>query len=227
MSKKVNVNENYLKLLEAGIPKAQINMYMKAELNADGPDTRYYEPKEKPKASRELVDKTVRDTEIYRRAKLAILSDSDLTVHSKEVILNAQRKQVAYGIDKYPEPLNPNTWSSVETIDHIFDESIDKLHYLVMLTIKLEQELVSRPSEDYDGLITDCEEWNAITSMIDNAIEELNYLVTLRDKLDTKKRPDDAMDAMAYSIALSGADFDGDVLTIFDEVYLNKLKEGK
>lgn len=89
-------------------------------------DPRYNEPKQAPKASEELVEETIEATEIYKRAK--------------ELILKAQRGQVAYGLDKYPEPLNADTWSMLETIDHIIDESIDKLHYLVMLRIKLEKE---------------------------------------------------------------------------------------
>lgn len=88
-------------------------------------DSRYNEPKGAPKTSEKMVDETIQSTEIYRRAKMQIM--------------NAQRKQVAYGLDKYPEPLNADTWSTVETIDHIIDESIDKLHYLNMLRIKLEQ----------------------------------------------------------------------------------------
>ncbi len=47
---------------------------------------------------------------------------------------------MAYGLEKYPEPLNADTWSIIETIDHIIDETIDKLHYLVMLRIKFENE---------------------------------------------------------------------------------------
>lgn len=97
-------------------------------------DFRYNEPKESPKASEELVNNTIAETEIYRKAKLAILQ--------------AQKKQVAYGLDKYPEPLNPNTWDILETIDHIIEESVDRLHYLVMLRIKMEQQLVGVKEDD-------------------------------------------------------------------------------
>lgn len=89
-------------------------------------DSRYKTPKSDPKADEQLIKKTIEANEIYSRAK--------------EHILNAQRKQVGYGLDKYPEPLNADTWSAIETIDHIIEESVDKLHYLCMLRIKLEQE---------------------------------------------------------------------------------------
>ena len=86
-------------------------------------DARYLKPKEEPKVSNEQITQTIEETRIYNEAK--------------QIILNAQRRQVGYGIEKYPEPLNADTWTIGETIDHIIDESIDKLHYLVMLKIKL------------------------------------------------------------------------------------------
>jgi hypothetical protein len=96
-------------------------------------DMRYKIPKTQPKTPQDTVDRTIVENEIYRKAKVSIL--------------NAQRKQVGYGLDKYPEPLNSNTWDTIETIDHIIEESIDKLHYLVMLRIKLEQEMISKNEE--------------------------------------------------------------------------------
>lgn len=93
-------------------------------------DARYNEPKEAPKADEKLVEETIEQTEIYRRAK--------------ELILKAQKKQVAYGLDKYPTPLSADVWDILETIDHILDESIDKTHYLVMLRIHLER-MASKP----------------------------------------------------------------------------------
>lgn len=97
-------------------------------------DDRYKIPKGEPKASDELVDRTIEETEIYRRAK--------------ELILKAQRKQVAYGLDKYTTPLSADVWDILETIDHILDESIDKTHYLVMLRIHLER-IAERQMEDF------------------------------------------------------------------------------
>jgi hypothetical protein len=90
------------------------------------PDTRYNVPKEEPKVSDEKVEETIEATEIYRRAK--------------ELIFKHQCKQVGYGLDKYPNPLSADVWDILETIDHIIDESIDKLHYLVMLRIHLERQ---------------------------------------------------------------------------------------
>ena len=89
------------------------------------PDTRYNTPKEKHKASDEQIDQTINETEIYRKAK--------------ERILKHQQGQVGYGIDKYPEPLNADTWTIFETLDHAMDESIDRMHYFEMLRDKFEE----------------------------------------------------------------------------------------
>ena len=43
------------------------------------PDTRYNTPKEAPKASEESIDKTIKETEIYRREKVAILQSRVLS----------------------------------------------------------------------------------------------------------------------------------------------------
>lgn len=88
-------------------------------------DTRYNLPRLPPNASEADVEDVIDRTPIY-----------DLT---RDAILGAQRRQVAYGLDKYPEPLNADTWTIIETIDHIISETADKLHYLTMLKIKLQQ----------------------------------------------------------------------------------------
>lgn len=88
-------------------------------------DHRYNEPKTKHKATEEQIDEALESTEIYKRAK--------------ELILNAQRGQIGYGIDKYPRTLSADVWNILETIDHILGEDIDKTHYLVMLRIHLER----------------------------------------------------------------------------------------
>lgn len=90
-------------------------------------DTRYVVPKEEPKTAMEDVTKEIMQNPIYSK----VLNE----------MLAAQRKQVAYGMDKYVETLNPNSWSVVETIDHIISETVDKLHYLAMLKIKLIEKL--------------------------------------------------------------------------------------
>lgn len=99
--------------------------------NGHAPDTRYNTPKYQPDPA--LIyeaEELIRKNEIYRRVG--------------SLLHSAQRKQVMYGMEKYPEPLNQDTWSELETIDHIIDESIDKLHYLMMLRIKLEQNNIHR-----------------------------------------------------------------------------------
>lgn len=101
-------------------PERKIDM---EALKMEYKDERYREPKGNHKADDLEIDKAMESTRIYKEAK--------------EHILKAQRNQVGYGIDKYPEPLNADTWSIVETIDHIISEGVDELHYLAMLRIKM------------------------------------------------------------------------------------------
>lgn len=96
-------------------------------------DERYLEPKVGHGIDEDLISKTIDSNDIYRRAK--------------EHILEAQRSQVGYGLSKYPESLNADTWTTVETIDHIIEESIDKLHYLTMLRMKILDEM---EKDEYD-----------------------------------------------------------------------------
>jgi hypothetical protein len=165
-------------------------------------DTRYNTPKEAPKASEEIVEETIITTEIYRQARLAIVQSYFLNGESRNAILEAQNKQVAYGIDKYTEPLNPNTWTINETVEHIMDESIDRLHYLIMLRIKLEQQLVSGAYNDILEVRTANSRIVSISRMIDNTIEELHYLVTLC--IDTDRELEvcrnGSIDTVAYAV---------------------------
>lgn len=178
-------------------------------------DTRYNTPKEAPKASEELVEETIMNTEIYRRARLAVVQAQFLSGESRTAILEAQRKQVAYGIDKYPEPLNPNTWTIGETVEHIMDESIDRLHYLIMLRIKLEQALVSGAFNDILEVRNTNSRIASISRMIDNTIEELHYLVNLVVVTDreTEAAPNTgyiSMKDLGIKLGVAGADMDGD-----------------
>ena len=177
-------------------------------------DIRYNQPKEAPITSEEIVEVTIVSTEIYRQARLAIIQDQLLTPESRTSILQAQAKQVAYGLDKYPEPLNANTWDTSETIDHILDESIDKLHYLVMLRIKLEQALVSGAYDDDIEVRNTTSRIVTISRMIDNNIEEMGYLVKLNVMLD--KEVEVRIDADEYILPPSPcSDFNSDKSMIY------------
>lgn len=106
-------------------------------------DTRYREPKGKHNATEEQIDAAIAESEIYQQAK-------------KEV-LEAQRGQIGYGVDKYPNPLNADTWTIIESLNHVIDESVDKLHYLIMVRIKLQRmEESERPKEhgEDEGTVT-------------------------------------------------------------------------
>lgn len=103
-------------------------------------DTRYKTPKCEPKTTLEKAEEVIEQNVIYSQAR--------------DEILMAQKRQVAYGLDKYPEALNPDSWDAVENINHIIEESVDQLHYLVMLRQKLMQnvlrDIVKETGENID-----------------------------------------------------------------------------
>ncbi|UVI31194.1 hypothetical protein [Paenibacillus spongiae] len=48
-----------------------------------------------------------------------------------------QKQQIEKGRQKYPEPLNPASWTELELIDHAMQEAVDQVHYLTALRIKV------------------------------------------------------------------------------------------
>lgn len=79
------------------------------------------EMKTKPdEITEEMIDEAISKSVIYQEA------------------IKALREQVAYGLRKYPEPLNYKTWDFKESIKHALSENSDKQHYLTMMLINAE-----------------------------------------------------------------------------------------
>jgi len=226
-------NDNKLTLEElvaSGFTVEHLEAYLKLqnEKKEQKGDSRYNVPKEEPKVSESLIDKTISETEIYRKAKM--------------LIMGAQRKQVGYGLDKYPKPLSADVWDILETIDHIVDESIDKLHYQVMLRIHLERLLAEQKASE--ARINTLEEENKMLREEIRKMKMLNRVsddirvwdskislydkgTITTDKLNTHVRVDKvgprtqaALDVMA-DVHSSGADLDGD-RAMFGDQYGNE-----
>lgn len=81
-------------------------------------DTRYLIPKTHHGLSPETINKAIESNDIYREVK---------------EMMNMQMDQVGYGMTKYPELLNPMSWTMVETLEHKAQEQVDELHYTIML----------------------------------------------------------------------------------------------
>lgn len=147
-------------------PKAVYNEALKTMRRQEEKDTRYNDPKGKPQATSEEIERAISENMIYSKVRELMMETG-----VGETGLDVQRQQVGYGLVKYPETLNGDTWSTVETIDHILEESVDRLHYLVMLRNNLI--LMS----------TDCS-WDDIMMVdriIETSIEEFHYLTLLKD----------------------------------------------
>jgi hypothetical protein len=168
-------------------------------------DTRYNVPKEEPKASRALVEQTIRNTDIYAKARLSILKRKGIDLNSRAEMLEVQNKQVAYGIDKYPEPLNADTWSMSETVSHIMDESIDRLHYLEMLKIKLENEMVNADHSDVYDIHVANSRISMVSNMIEMAVSEMDVLLKMGFLMDAeleKGTHNDELDGVAHAVGI-------------------------
>jgi hypothetical protein len=50
-----------------------------------------------------------------------------------ELFTRTQKAQIQKGLDKYPEPFNPYSWSPDELLNHALEETVDLTHYLVGL----------------------------------------------------------------------------------------------
>jgi len=49
---------------------------------------------------------------------------------AREQWLRVHFEQIAKGAAKYPEPLNPESWTQLQLIEHAMQENIDQFHYL-------------------------------------------------------------------------------------------------
>jgi DNA-binding protein H-NS len=61
-----------------------------------------------------------------------------LYVRAKEMFENIRIRQIQKGAEKYPEPLNPKSWSIKQLTEHGLMELADLLHYIVALLEKAE-----------------------------------------------------------------------------------------
>ena len=90
-------------------------------------DIRYNTPRPPLMTPKDVIDKAIDNNKIYREVK-DLLKDEE----SRE----AQRIQVGYGMSKYPETLNDESWSILEALEHIQGELVDGLHYISLLKEK-------------------------------------------------------------------------------------------
>jgi hypothetical protein len=56
-----------------------------------------------------------------------------------DLFTRTQKAQIQKGLDKYPEPFNPHSWSPDELLNHALEETVDLTHYLVGLKDLLDE----------------------------------------------------------------------------------------
>lgn len=112
--------ESYQQLINNGLIDDDGNTIPKENISGD---PRYNIPKKDHGFSDEEIDKVIDNNVIYSKAR--------------EELKKAQRRQVGYGMSKYPEPLTADSWTIIETLNHDIEETADSLHYKIMLREKL------------------------------------------------------------------------------------------
>jgi len=91
--------------------------------NNNHQDVRYNIPKKHHGVSKEAIEAAIDSNAIYREVRDRLPDEETREAH---------REQVAYGMTKYPELLNPMSWTMVEALDHKIQEQVDALQYTVM-----------------------------------------------------------------------------------------------
>lgn len=77
--------------------------------------------------------------ELVRRAfNRAAHREHKLYREAVEMFTATHRAQIDKGAEKYPEPLNPDSWTMHQLIDHSMQEVADQVNYLTALKIKLD-----------------------------------------------------------------------------------------
>lgn len=56
-----------------------------------------------------------------------------------QLFTRTQEAQIQKGMEKYPEPFNPHSWTPEELLNHALEETVDLTHYLVGLKELLDE----------------------------------------------------------------------------------------
>jgi hypothetical protein len=59
---------------------------------------------------------------------------------ARNLFLKTQDAQIHKGLQKYPEPFNPFSWTPQELLNHGLEEAVDLVHYLVGLKEQLDKQ---------------------------------------------------------------------------------------
>lgn len=110
-------------------------------------------------------------------------------IEAAKLWLETQQGQIEKGAAKYPEPLNPDSWTESQLINHALQENVDQAHYLTALLqkIKFKDDLLS----NYQRAI----------ELAGKQIDELRREVRISEESCSEyaKRLDDANDMLFQS----------------------------
>lgn len=104
-------------------------------------------------------------------------------VEAREQFLATQQQQINKGAEKYPEPLNPASWSVKELAQHAFEEAADLTHYIKALEIKALRYVYDLDVlggaykgilDDNESLVRESESWRLAFQESEKRLNEAN-----------------------------------------------------
>jgi hypothetical protein len=94
---------------------------------------------------------------------------------AKNLWQTVQNAQILKGLQKYPEPFNPHSWTPEELLNHALEETVDLTHYLVGL------------KELLDAKDKEIQDWMALARHKENEVEALKQeVIQLKNRLPKK-----------------------------------------
>jgi hypothetical protein len=94
---------------------------------------KYLKPEEMSELKKAISEQPGLLTKIEQHMSNQLYKDANFAWQRTQV------KQIIKGAEKYPEPLNPFSWTGTELVEHALQESVDQVHYLTGLLAQVKE----------------------------------------------------------------------------------------
>jgi hypothetical protein len=94
---------------------------------------KYLKPEEMSELKKAISEQPGLLTKIEQHMANQLYKDANFAWQRTQV------KQIIKGAEKYPEPLNPFSWTGTELVEHALQESVDQVHYLTGLLAQIKE----------------------------------------------------------------------------------------
>lgn len=143
----------------------ELKKIIESEINVDS-------LKDNPEIVDELIEKA---NEIKK------YHSNPLYVDARRMYEDTQKRQINKGLEKYPEPLNADSWSIDDLVQHAFDELVDQSHYIIALKFKSDRmkkelksalHMVNQAAEQIKNYYSELEHWRERAIKAENELRE-------------------------------------------------------